>query len=252
MPERPTPDEIVADLGEGWRSGSFLAGLDPQVRANLLAAGELVSFPAGSRLIVEGWNDDDTFLILRSFAKVTASLSEGGEALLTVRVGGDIVGEMAALDGSPRSATVTACGRVPLSAVRIGAGHFREIVARDGASSLRLGASISAKLRAANRSRVDYTSLPPVQRMAKSLLELADACGRNTGTGGVIIQASLTQIELGTLIGVKRATAERAVARLRSRGLIDAAGRLPIVRDLAELRRFAEQPRMPSDEGLVD
>jgi CRP/FNR family cyclic AMP-dependent transcriptional regulator len=252
MPEQATPGEIVAEFGGTWRSRSFLGGLDPRVRADLLAAGDFVSFPAGSHLIVEGRDDDDIFLILCSFAKVTANLSEGGEALLTVRVGGDVVGELAALEGSPRSATVTACGRVQLAAVRMGAELFREIVSQDGASSLRLGATISAKLRAANRSRIDYTSLPPVQRMARSLLELADACGRSTGTGGVIIQASLTQIELGTLIGVKRATAERAVARLRQRGLIDTAGRHPIVRDLAELRRFAERPRVPSDEGLVD
>jgi CRP/FNR family transcriptional regulator, cyclic AMP receptor protein len=252
MPHQPNLDQVVADGAGGWRPTSFLGGVAPSVRADLLAAGELLSFPAGSRLITENDEDDWTFLILRSFTKVTAELDEGGEALLAVRVGGDVVGELAAVDGRARSATVTACGRAPVDAVRVEAGLFREIIAQDGASSMLLSASISGKLRAATRSRVDYTGLPPVQRLARSLLELVEACGRSTGTGGLIIQASLTQIELGTLIGVKRATAERAVARLRSRGLIDTSGRHPIVRDLEALRRFAELSRMPSDEGLVD
>lgn len=252
MSDPPNLADVVADASASWLPGSFLGAVDDDVRAKLLSAGRLMSFPAGSKLITERQTDDWIFLLLRSFAKVTAELDEGGEALLAVRVGGDLVGELAAVDGSPRSATVTACGRAPVDAVQLEAAQFREILSQDGPASMRLSASISTKLRAATRRRVDYTGLAPVQRLARALLELVGACGRETGSGGLIIQASLTQIELGTLIGVKRATAERAVARLRGRGLIDTSGRHPIVRDVDALRRFAERPRMPSDDGLVD
>jgi CRP/FNR family transcriptional regulator, cyclic AMP receptor protein len=50
-------------------------------------------------------------LLAGGFVKVTTAV-EGFETLLGIRVPGEVIGEIGALTGSPRNATVTACGTV--------------------------------------------------------------------------------------------------------------------------------------------
>ncbi|MEW2379935.1 cyclic nucleotide-binding domain-containing protein [Micromonospora sp. NPDC047812] len=49
-------------------------------------------------------------LLEEGLTKVTVSLPDGRAALLALRVGGDLVGEVSALNDRPRSASVTTCG----------------------------------------------------------------------------------------------------------------------------------------------
>jgi CRP/FNR family transcriptional regulator, cyclic AMP receptor protein len=74
-------------------------------------------FRKGQTLISEGEQADDIFLLLDASVKVSAQLDAGGRALLAIRIGGDVVGEIAAMDGGTRSATVSACGHEPVIAV---------------------------------------------------------------------------------------------------------------------------------------
>ncbi|MFD8499443.1 Crp/Fnr family transcriptional regulator [Amycolatopsis sp. NPDC059657] len=242
-------DQYLATAMGDWSTASFLSELCPRTLTRLIAAGEVHNFSAGERLIIEGEQDKSVYLLLGSYVKVVARFAGKGEALLAIRVGGDVVGEQAVLDGSPRSATVVACGRKPVVAVRVEAAPFEAILAEDVQAMRRLVASVSLKLRAANRKRIDYTAMRAPERLARALVELAKTCGRPTGTGGVLIHANLTQLELGTLVGVQRAAAERALAELRKDHLIE-PGRHPIIPDLAALRARAGLD--PSNDGKVD
>ncbi|MGO4756833.1 cyclic nucleotide-binding domain-containing protein, partial [Streptomyces sp. 2MCAF27] len=78
----------------------------------MLELGALRRFSPEEILIREGDRSHYVVLLHSGFAKVTARLDNGSEALLAIRASGDIVGEMAALDDAPRSATVTACGEI--------------------------------------------------------------------------------------------------------------------------------------------
>ncbi|MFF4060622.1 Crp/Fnr family transcriptional regulator [Streptomyces sp. NPDC001668] len=104
---------------EGWPARSFLGGLSEPVRTKLLGVGTRCRYVPEEILIREGDLSNHVVLLRSGFVKVTARLDNGHEALLAIRVGGDIVGEMAAMDdGAPRSATVTACGEIVASIVR--------------------------------------------------------------------------------------------------------------------------------------
>ena len=65
----------------------------------------------GLVLIREGDPGTAVYLLLAGSVKVTGATDEGG-SLLAIRVGGDLVGELAVLDGRPRVATVTTPGPV--------------------------------------------------------------------------------------------------------------------------------------------
>ncbi|MFE9360995.1 Crp/Fnr family transcriptional regulator [Streptomyces olivaceoviridis] len=72
--------------------------------------------------------DRHSLLLVSGIAKVTARVESGDPLLIAFTAAGDTVGEMAALDGAPRSATVTACG--PLTARALHPGVLRDLLMR--------------------------------------------------------------------------------------------------------------------------
>lgn len=217
----------------GWPPSSFLALLPTEFLKALLAAGELASFAADEVLIDEGAVDDDVFLLLSSYVKVTGRAGKH-DALLAIRGAGDLVGEFAAIDGDPRSATVRACGRRPVVASRLSAESFWAVVARDQTSAKLVASVLARKARASNRRRVDYTGVAPAARVARLVRELIELYGIDVGAS-VVIGLDLTQLELGSFVGVTRATAERALRQLRESGLLETGGRRLVVCDQAGL-----------------
>ncbi|SFB59075.1 cAMP-binding domain of CRP or a regulatory subunit of cAMP-dependent protein kinases [Amycolatopsis marina] len=231
-------NKLIDSHSDFWRIDSFLSRLRRDTLDRLATVGRLVEFRAGDTLITEGDDDTAVLLLLSSFVKITAALDGTGDALLALRFGGDVVGEMAAVDHGKRSATVRACGRAPVIAVSIDRGDFLSTLRPDPEAMLTLTATISSKLRSANQRRIDFTGCSTPVRLAKVLLELASTHG-DSSNGATVIGVDLTQIEVGTLVGVKQATAERGLRKLRSSGLVDTSGRRFIVRDLEALRRLA-------------
>ena len=90
----------------GWRPGTFLGSLARGTRAELLSRGERRAYPPGSALLNQGDRTFSVYLLLQGAVKIITVSPEGDTALLAIRSAGDIVGEMAALEGRPRSATL--------------------------------------------------------------------------------------------------------------------------------------------------
>jgi CRP-like cAMP-binding protein len=234
--------QIIQDGRAEWPPATFLATLQSQELLDLACRGEVVKFPKGTSLISEGKEETHVFLLLDAIVKVTAPLGGGRSALLAVRMGGDIVGEIAFTDGGRRTATVTACGHNPVIALRLDRGALREVLDLHPSMEMSLTSAIARKLRASTRRRVDFSGSPPSDRLARALLELAEDYGHRT-SNGTFISVNLTQIELGTLIGVSEKTAQRVMAELRDAGLVVSAGRRLRIPDLPALRRAAQPGR---------
>lgn len=112
-----------------WPPGTLLAGLSESVRQRLLGLGAKQQYADPGRVLLrEGERTSSVYLLLANVVKVTGA-TDGGEALLAIRVGGDLVGELAALDDRPRLATVTTAGTV-LARV-IGQGEFISFLTRN-------------------------------------------------------------------------------------------------------------------------
>jgi CRP/FNR family cyclic AMP-dependent transcriptional regulator len=239
---------LVATHSPGWARGSFLTGLPSACLCELISAAWVVTFMLDEVLIEEGTADDDVFLLLSSYVKVTARVDRGAEALLAVRSAGDVVGELAALDRRPRSATVRACGKQPVVAARLPSETFWDLVGENKTAVRLLTSMVTSKLRTATRRRVDYAGASPRVRVARAICELLPLHGRPVGNG-IVIGLDLTQVELGSLVGVTRPTAERALRELRLAGLVDTGGRRLIVLDVQRLRAMADEGIGPSDDG---
>jgi CRP/FNR family transcriptional regulator, cyclic AMP receptor protein len=233
--------QIARERCNEWPRTSFLAMLELSVLHDFLTAGALVRFRNGEALLSENEVANYAFLLLDACVKVTAPLDAGGQALLAIRVGGDVVGEVGVMDGGYRTATVSACGHQPVIAVRLGGDDLRGLLGRHPEAAISLMSAISRKLRSATRRRIDITNCTARVRMSRVILELAEDYGHSTARG-IFITVNLTQIELGTLIGVGETTAQRALRGLREDGLVVSSGRRLVVPDMATLRSAAWPP----------
>lgn len=237
--ENPANAWQIAQRHRGrWPRATFLAGLGPSVLRDFIDAGKLASFKTSEDLMREGDQGKNMFLLLDASVKVTAEMGGGGTALLAIRLGGDVVGEIALVDGKGRTATVSACGHDPATAVRVDHDRFHQLLNDHPAAAVSLASAIGRKLRSSIRRRVDSTYWAPKVRLARALLELAEDYG-HPGHRGTLIGVNLTRIELGTLVGVGETTAQRALRELKQDSLVMDIGRRLLVPDLNALRAAA-------------
>ncbi|MCD0451269.1 cyclic nucleotide-binding domain-containing protein [Actinocorallia sp. API 0066] len=96
--------------------------------------------------------------------KIVGVTPGGSAALLALRTGGDLVGELAALDGGPRSASALTARATP--ARLLSAEEFTHFLRDDPAASLAVHRSVAAKLRAATEYRVSFGGVREMRLLA--------------------------------------------------------------------------------------
>jgi CRP/FNR family cyclic AMP-dependent transcriptional regulator len=221
-----------------WPPGSLLGTLPDAARDRLLQRGILVRYPGPIRVLFrEGDRSGFVVLILRGVVKVTASVPGGGpDALLAIRMGGDAVGEFAAVDQLPRSATVTTCGTVVGRLIK--SEDFVDCIRRDPDISHAVSRAIAAKMRVATARRVDFSGTSVATRVARILLQLAEAYGDKDGNQAVL-RSPLTQPEVASLAAASQPAVHRVLRDLRERGILSTGYRSIAVTDLDRLRASA-------------
>jgi CRP/FNR family cyclic AMP-dependent transcriptional regulator len=169
-------------------------------------------------------------------AKITALLESGHEGLLGIRVSGDLVGELGVVREARRVATVTTCA--PALVHVIGRNTFFRFLVKHPEAWLAVSATIADRLDWSNRWRLEFAAHDVLTRAARALVMLAERHGYPT-PDGQDLGLSISQEELGRLIGAHRDAVVKCVALLRSRNLIKTGYRRIIIVNPDELRRLA-------------
>lgn len=219
-----------------WPTNTLLSVLHPRQRAMLLTRGAQRIFVPEEILIREGDTTKDVFLLLDGWVKVMGAPADGRTVLLSIRTGGDIVGELAAMDGHPRSASVIAATRV--TARVIAQAHFMSFLEAHPAAFLAVSRSISAKMRLATRHRIEVTGAPVLQRLARVLLYLAEFYA-TTSPDGLRIDAPLDRSDLAALVGVSEPSLYRALSHLRDDNVLITRDKRCVIRDAALLEKIS-------------
>lgn len=198
-----------------------------------------MSYPPHRTLLQQGDGSRHVLVITSGVVKVVASAESGYDMLLAVRVAGDLVGEMAAFEERPRSGTVIACGDVTARIIQVRAletflsGHPDAMRA-----ALRM---LCARLRWANRRRIDFQAYDSLTRLARVLAELCQAYAPpSQNSDGKRCDVALTQKELASLAGLKLTTAEKNLAVLTAEGLVERSYRNIVIRDVPKLLEYAK------------
>jgi CRP-like cAMP-binding protein len=211
--------------------------LSPAGQAALLNSGAPRLFRRGEVMMRESERSDYVVLLVQALVKATVTLENGRVALLNIKVGGDIVGEMAFLTGDPRSATVTAC--VDTRARVIKATDFKRYLSAFPDANLALTKTIVQTMKWGEQRRIDFSGYPASVRLARVLDHLAEAYGHATAEG-ITLKLGLTQGELGSLVGVEEDTARRELRALRDRGVMRMGYRSITIVDLDVLKKIAD------------
>jgi CRP/FNR family transcriptional regulator, cyclic AMP receptor protein len=199
-------------------------------------------------VLVEGDRDSrEVYVLLQGAVKVVSNTADGTAVLLSIRADGDLIGELASLDGSPRLASVVTIR--PCTVRRIGQQAFLDFLRTHPGTSLAVSRSVSAKLRNATWHRVEYGSTPVPIRLARLLILLATQHGEATADG-TSIHLSLAQTELAALVGAREPTVQRVLRALRRDGVIGIGYRRIVVYDRAALREAAGISEIPAEYGV--
>ncbi|MFE0591247.1 Crp/Fnr family transcriptional regulator [Micromonospora echinospora] len=225
-----------------WRPGTLLDRLREADRTALVSLGSDRRYSSGEALMLDGDSSTDAFVVLGGCVKVLGGTVDGRTVLLSLRGAGDMVGELAAMNGTPRSASVFAATAVRVRVIP--ARSLRTFMAERPEAATAIHASVADKFRRATRHRVDFTTASTLVRLALALQHLAEAYGRPYASG-VRIEVPLSQPELASLVGVSDPSLQRAFRRLREHGLIKTEYRRQIVCRPDLLRHLVEKGTLP-------
>jgi len=229
MAEQPTgAGEMLAQvpLFKGL-AGEHLRRLTDACRRRKLRADET--------LFYEGDPGHTLYLVVSGQVKIQRVTPSGKLVVLAVRGPGEHVGEMALLDGEPRSAdavTLEPCELLMLDRER-----FLDCMAEHPQIALNMLASLTRRLREAANQTEGLRELDVLGRLAAALLELAESHGE-PGATGIRITIRLTQQELADRIGATRVSVNKALGRLKSVRAVGSERGGLVVTDAAELRRL--------------
>jgi CRP-like cAMP-binding protein len=213
----------------------FVDRLPAASRARFEQLGRARDVRAGGVLVLEGDVASRAWLVRDGLVKIESSHPDGRSPILALRGAGELIGEVGALDGGGRSATVTAV--VPTSVREFSSDELREVVRADPDTALALIAHLAARLREADRFRVSYMGDDVPRRLAGCLCALADRHGRPTDDGlGREIDLPLSQEDLASLIAASRDSVARTLHGWRKRGLVTTGRRSIVIVDVERLR----------------
>lgn len=187
----------------------------------------------GDQLVRQGEPGHDVVVVLSGRAKLVVAIGGGHDVLLGVRGPGDLLGELAALDEGPRTATAVAletgtAGHLP-------APELRRFLADRPAVSWALMRMLATRLREADVGRIELSSQDALGRVAARLLELGEHHGRRADDG-VHIELGVTQYDLAAWTGASRPAVARALQAMRRLGWVSTSRRVIVVHDAEALR----------------
>jgi CRP/FNR family cyclic AMP-dependent transcriptional regulator len=217
------------------RSTELFGGLDEQSLLELAALGRARSYGRGQYVWYEGDQGDTLMIVQTGRLKVVVSSAAGEEIVLITLGTADVVGELALLDGAPRSASVVAAE--PTTVLLLSRSVLLDAMQRHASVLDAVLRTLSGLVRRLTEQASDFVFLDLGGRLAKLLLRLAG--DRPHGPEGIVIDLGMSQSELAAMVGVSRQALNRALHIFAARGLISVDNHRIVLRDPAALRERA-------------
>jgi CRP/FNR family transcriptional regulator, cyclic AMP receptor protein len=200
-------------------------------------------FQPGEVLFREGESGEVMFVIQSGAVRITKSVG-GHDKSLAVLGPGEFLGEMAILNGKPRTATATVIETTRCLVIE--AKTLESMVARNAEIALRLIKKLAKRLDSADTLIEILMHHDPKARVMLALSRHADAFGEPTAEG---IRIRTTPEDIAREVGVEEAVAGEVMARLRRLRLVTEEPGAVVVADVGRLQDFLEFLEMPQKFG---
>ena len=172
-------------MGLVQETGQLLSRLPTHLATDLFASATRVKLAADQVLFLADDPGDSCYRVEDGLLKVTMVSLSGTERILSFISRGGIVGELAILDGLPRSASVVAVRDTALS--RLSRAEFDAFAEKHPELYKSLITLLTQRLRETNVAVAAGSFLSLQGRVARTLLELADQFGRNVGPDRIVV-----------------------------------------------------------------
>jgi len=206
------------DIAELRKRSVIFAALSDEEAATIMQLARVVNHPAKHTIFQVGEAGDHLLVVMQGRVKVSLISPDGKEAILSILEPGDVFGEMALLDGEPRSASVATMENC--SFLVLWRRDFLPFLERNPQVALKLLAALSKRLRSTNDMVGNLSFLHLPARLARILLNLGQQYGKLTAEG-IAIGLKLSQEELGNLVGVSRESVNRQIRVWVESGVLD-------------------------------
>jgi len=187
----------------------------------------------GEVLCREGEEGNTLYMIIAGKIKIVRQSIHGDEVILAVLAAGDFCGEMALLDGLPRSADAVAVEDTSLYVLT--RADFFSCVANNERAVKTILSTLSKRLRKADDFLEDIFFLNVSARLVKKLLEMVGNNGSQEEARGVI-RLNITQTTIAGMIGASRESVNKELRNLREQGLIEISEKKIVLLDVHKLR----------------
>ena len=184
--------------------------------AELAEASHVVELGKGDELFHKGDPGTHLYIVARGVLKAVTTSREGDDLVFHVMGPGEIIGELAIFSGGRRSATVTAMAASQLIVLRRNA--VLPFLRNHPDAAFTLLAVLAERVQRLSEMVEDthFRNLP--SRLAKKLMELGDSYGEEQPEG-FRIGLSMSQEELGDLVGTTRESINKQMRDWKAAGL---------------------------------
>jgi len=188
-------------------SVNLLSDLPDRLSTGLLGHATAKHLAPDEVLFLAGDPGDGFYRLDAGLLKVSIASPTGAERILAVLGPGAIVGDLAIIDGLPRSASVSALRECKLRFVSRKA--FEIFASKEPEIYLYLAKILATRLRDTDQIVAAGSFLPLKGRVARALLDLAHAFGKNVGGGRVVIRQKVSQGDVAAMAGIARENVSR-------------------------------------------
>ncbi len=201
------------------RSVPLFAELDEEELERFSRVAVPRSYPEGTRVFHEGDRSDACYIVRSGTFRVTREHPDGRAITLATLTTGDIVGELAMLDGEVRSASVETLGGDG-ELLALPASDVRSLLEKHPDITVKMVAALTRRLRAANEriSRQSFQTVP--SRVAGVLSQMVADEGADGANREITIR--MNQADLAQLAGTSRESVSRFLADLERSGVVRA------------------------------
>jgi CRP/FNR family transcriptional regulator, cyclic AMP receptor protein len=220
-------------IDDPLRAMPLLAALTHEARVHLARRCAWRRVAPGETIIGRDDTSRAMVWIVEGRARVVDYTSSGREVVYAEFGPGDHVGELAALDGGPRSADVIAIA--PCLVASLPSDDLHALVAREPTVAVGLLKDLTRIVRLGDLRITELSTMGAVHRICRELLRR----GAPDGDGKVgVIEPLPTQEALAGLTGTTRETVARVLAQLAHAGLVRRQGRTMHLLDIQRLQKL--------------
>jgi CRP-like cAMP-binding protein len=227
--------ELRRDPAEALKASAIFGGLDAAMRAQVLTQAVSRAYPRGAAILRRGDPGTGMVLVLTGRVRIGITSEDGREVTLGILGPGDVLGEMALLDGEERSADAIALE--DCSVLVLERGRFLRLLRDTPDLALRLLVVLTERLRRANAAIEDIALMSLEGRLARLLSRLGEEYGRAV-PHGTRIELKLSQKDLSALVGGSREKVNRRLRLWEEEGTIAKENGYLILRQPDRLRAF--------------